>query len=171
MEDDPQPDRPGGHYRRPAHRCSRTGGVIKARLPPGAGRAPGNPGTNAKGYILAKWSRTSGNAPASRTLKIGYNRVFGYYIEVSKGASAQVPEEYGYVRKQTLTNAERYITSELKEKRRRDPACGGALHSFGNRAVCQSAGTDPQLSAEAAEAGLDAGEYGRLLRPVLDQRG
>ena len=51
-----------------------------------------------------------------KTLKIGYNRVFGYYIEVSKGASAQVKEEYGYVRKQTLTNAERYITSELKEK-------------------------------------------------------
>lgn len=51
-----------------------------------------------------------------KTLKIGYNRVFGYYIEVSKGAVAQVKEEYGYVRKQTLTNAERYITSELKEK-------------------------------------------------------
>ena len=51
-----------------------------------------------------------------KTLKIGYNRVFGYYIEVSKGAAAQVKEEYGYVRKQTLTNAERYITSELKEK-------------------------------------------------------
>ena len=42
--------------------------------------------------------------------------MFGYYIEVSKGAAAQVKEEYGYVRKQTLTNAERYITSELKEK-------------------------------------------------------
>ncbi len=51
-----------------------------------------------------------------KTLKIGYNRVFGYYIEVSKGAVAQVKEEYGYVRKQTLTNAERYITQELKER-------------------------------------------------------
>lgn len=51
-----------------------------------------------------------------KTLKIGYNRVFGYYIEVSKGASAQIKDEYGYVRKQTLTNCERYITQELKEK-------------------------------------------------------
>ena len=51
-----------------------------------------------------------------KTLKIGYNRVFGYYIEVSKGATSQVKEEFGYVRKQTLTNAERYITAELKEK-------------------------------------------------------
>ena len=48
-----------------------------------------------------------------KTLKVGYNRVFGYYIEVSKGQSDQVPETY--IRKQTLTNCERYITPELKE--------------------------------------------------------
>lgn len=48
-----------------------------------------------------------------KTLKIGYNKVFGYYIEVSKGQIAQVP--YRYVRKQTLVNAERYITEELKK--------------------------------------------------------
>ena len=48
-----------------------------------------------------------------RTLKIGYNRVFGYYIEVSKSFVDQVPPEY--IRKQTLTNCERYITQELKE--------------------------------------------------------
>ncbi len=51
-----------------------------------------------------------------KTLKIGYNRVFGYYIEVSKGATAQIKEEHGYIRKQTLTNCERYITEELKEQ-------------------------------------------------------
>lgn len=51
-----------------------------------------------------------------KTLKVGYNRVFGYYIEVSKGACSQIKDEYGYVRKQTLTNAERFVTSELKEK-------------------------------------------------------
>ncbi|MCI5774722.1 MAG: DNA mismatch repair protein MutS [Erysipelotrichaceae bacterium] len=51
-----------------------------------------------------------------KTLKVGYNRVFGYYIEVSKGALAQVKDEYGYIRKQTLTNGERFITSELKAK-------------------------------------------------------
>jgi len=46
-------------------------------------------------------------------LKVGYNRVFGYYIEVSKSYQGQVPEEY--IRKQTLANCERYITQELKE--------------------------------------------------------
>ena len=48
-----------------------------------------------------------------RTLKVGYNRVFGYYIEVSKSFQDQVPPEY--IRKQTLANCERYITQELKE--------------------------------------------------------
>ncbi|MBQ3014329.1 MAG: DNA mismatch repair protein MutS, partial [Clostridia bacterium] len=48
-----------------------------------------------------------------RTLRIGYNRVFGYYIEVSKSFMDQVPEHY--IRKQTLTNGERYITPELKD--------------------------------------------------------
>ena len=48
-----------------------------------------------------------------RTLKVGYNRVFGYYIEVSKSFMDQVPAHY--IRKQTLANNERYITPELKE--------------------------------------------------------
>ncbi len=48
-----------------------------------------------------------------RTLKIGYNRVFGYYIEVSKSFTNQVPANF--VRKQTLANAERYITEDLKQ--------------------------------------------------------
>ena len=48
-----------------------------------------------------------------RTLKVSYNRVFGYYIEVSKSFADQVPAHY--IRKQTLANCERYITPELKE--------------------------------------------------------
>ncbi len=48
-----------------------------------------------------------------KTLKVGYNKVFGYYIEVSKGQSGYVPDYF--VRKQTLVNAERYIVPELKE--------------------------------------------------------
>lgn len=51
-----------------------------------------------------------------KTLKIGYNKVFGYYIEISKAAAAQVKEEWGYIRKQTLVNNERFISPELKEK-------------------------------------------------------
>ncbi|MDY6040390.1 MAG: DNA mismatch repair protein MutS, partial [Candidatus Faecousia sp.] len=48
-----------------------------------------------------------------RTLKVGFNRVFGYYIEVSKSFTDQVPAHY--IRKQTLANCERYITQELKD--------------------------------------------------------
>ena len=48
-----------------------------------------------------------------RNLRVGYNRVFGYYIEVSKGQTDLVPETY--IRKQTLVNCERYITQELKD--------------------------------------------------------
>ncbi|WLY85449.1 DNA mismatch repair protein MutS [Thermoanaerobacterium sp. CMT5567-10] len=48
-----------------------------------------------------------------KTLKVGYNKVFGYYIEVSKSYISSVPQNY--IRKQTLANAERYITPELKE--------------------------------------------------------
>lgn len=51
-----------------------------------------------------------------KNLRVGYNRVFGYYIEVSKGNSKQVKEEFGWERKQTLANNERFITPELKEK-------------------------------------------------------
>src|SRR5258706_1568099 len=48
-----------------------------------------------------------------KTLKVGYNKVFGYYIEISQGQAANAPAEY--IRKQTLVNAERYITPEMKE--------------------------------------------------------
>ncbi len=51
-----------------------------------------------------------------KKLKVGYNRVFGYYIEISKGQIELVDESFGYVRKQTLSSSERYITPELKEK-------------------------------------------------------
>jgi DNA mismatch repair protein MutS len=48
-----------------------------------------------------------------KTLKVGYNKVFGYYIEISRGNASQAPAEY--IRKQTLVNAERFITPEMKE--------------------------------------------------------
>ncbi|MBI5294286.1 MAG: DNA mismatch repair protein MutS [Chloroflexi bacterium] len=48
-----------------------------------------------------------------KTLKVGYNKVFGYYIEISRGAADRAPESY--IRKQTLVNAERFITPEMKE--------------------------------------------------------
>ncbi|MBP8856090.1 MAG: DNA mismatch repair protein MutS [Oscillospiraceae bacterium] len=60
-----------------------------------------------------------------RTLKIGYNRVFGYYIEVSRSFSEQVPPSF--IRKQTLANAERYITEELKELENKILAAGDKI--------------------------------------------
>ena len=68
-----------------------------------------NGGTGALTAIEAREKERTG----IRTLKVGFNRVFGYYIEVSKSFVDQVPQDY--IRKQTLANAERYITQELKE--------------------------------------------------------
>ena len=51
-----------------------------------------------------------------KNLKVGFNKVFGYYIEISKGNIKDIKEEYGYIRKQTLVNGERFITPLLKEK-------------------------------------------------------
>ena len=51
-----------------------------------------------------------------KNLKVGFNKVFGYYIEVSKGSIKDIKEEFGYERKQTLSTGERFITPILKEK-------------------------------------------------------
>ncbi|MEG2678849.1 MAG: DNA mismatch repair protein MutS [Oscillospiraceae bacterium] len=67
---------------------------------------------NGKGMVAAVEAKER-EASGIKTLKIGYNRVFGYYIEVSKSNYDQVPERY--IRKQTLVSSERFITQELKE--------------------------------------------------------
>lgn len=51
-----------------------------------------------------------------KTLKVGFNKVFGYFIEVSKGQVKEIPQDLGWERRQTLTNCERFISPELKEK-------------------------------------------------------
>ncbi len=67
---------------------------------------------NAGGYLLELELREKARTGIA-TLKVGYNRVHGYYIEISRAQSAQAPAEY--IRRQTLKNAERFITPELKE--------------------------------------------------------
>jgi len=67
---------------------------------------------NAKQY-LANLERTEQEKTGIKNLKIGYNHVFGYYIEISKSNIAQAPENY--IRKQTLSTGERYFTPELKD--------------------------------------------------------
>ncbi len=71
--------------------------------------------SNGKDFV-ARFEAEEKERTGIKTLKVGYNRVFGYYIEVSKGMTNLVKEEYGYERKQTLANAERYISPILKEK-------------------------------------------------------
>ena len=63
--------------------------------------------------IIAEKEAEEKEKTGIKNLKIGYNRVFGYYIEVSKASASQVPDNY--IRKQTLANNERFITEELKE--------------------------------------------------------
>ncbi len=70
---------------------------------------------NGKNFI-AKFESEEKEKTGIKTLKVGYNKVFGYYIEVSKGMTNLVKDEYGYERKQTLSNCERYISPILKEK-------------------------------------------------------
>jgi DNA mismatch repair protein MutS len=62
---------------------------------------------------IANLETTERKRTGIKTLKVGYNKVFGYYIEISRGAADQAPAEY--IRKQTLVNAERFITPEMKE--------------------------------------------------------
>lgn len=70
---------------------------------------------NGKAWI-ASLEQQEKSATGIKSLKIGFNKIFGYYIEVTKSNLSQVPDRYE--RKQTLANAERYVTPELKEKER-----------------------------------------------------
>lgn len=67
---------------------------------------------NAKDWV-ANLEKTERERTGIKSLKVGYNKVFGYYLEVTHANTQAVPDDY--IRKQTLTNAERYITPELKE--------------------------------------------------------
>ena len=69
---------------------------------------------NSKDWI-ANYEQKEKERTGIKTMHVGYNRVFGYFIEVSKGQLSSIPEDSGYIRKQTLANAERFITPELKE--------------------------------------------------------
>ena len=91
-----------------------------------------------------------------RSLKVGFNKVFGYYIEVSHASTTELPEEY--VRKQTLTSAERYLTPELKEK---EAVVLSAQEKIAAREVellhelgGAVSGSRPELRATAAAIGM-----------------
>lgn len=66
--------------------------------------------------FISKLEATERENTGIKTLKVGYTKVFGYYIEVSKGQISAIKPEFGWERRQTLTNCERYISPQLKEK-------------------------------------------------------
>jgi len=66
--------------------------------------------------FISNFEREERERTGIKNLKVGFNKVFGYFIEVSKGNLSLVTEDMGYIRKQTLANCERFITPVLKEK-------------------------------------------------------
>ena len=71
--------------------------------------------SSGKDFVI-KMEAEERNRTGIKNLRVGYNRIFGYYIEVSKGSISSIKDEYNYERKQTLANCERYVTPLLKEK-------------------------------------------------------
>lgn len=113
-----------------------------------------------------------------KSLKVGFNRVFGYYIEVTRANLAAVPEDY--IRKQTLAGAERFITPELKEKEELILGAEERLARLEYELFCELrdriAGQTPRLKAVAAQiAEIDVWSTfahlaveRRYVRPVVD---
>ncbi len=133
---------------------------------------------NARQYI-AGLEQKERERTGIRTLRVGYNQVFGYYIEVSKSQTANLPHDY--IRRQTLTNAERYIVPELKEyesvalnARERLAEAEGEVYRRVCAQVAESAGLVARSSfaiaqvdvfAGLAQAAVDNG----YVRPVVDE--
>src|SRR6266581_3972080 len=90
----------------------REGGVIRAGYD--ADLDSISEGSRAAREWISKLEAAERRRSGIRSLKVGFNKVFGYYIEVSHANTAKLPDDY--VRKQTLTGGERYVTPELKEK-------------------------------------------------------
>ncbi len=111
-------------------------------------------------------------------LKVGYNKVFGYYIEITRSQSVNAPEEY--IRKQTLVNAERYITPEMKEYETLVLNAEDEIRGIENRVfkqVCQQIGASSSklLTTSRALAQLDViaslaetAALNNYTRPVLN---
>ena len=98
---------------------------------------------------LTNYERTEREQSGIPTLKLGFNKAFGYYISISRGKSQQAPSHY--IRKQTLTNEERYTTRELKHKEQELEAIEKELHEL-----------EYQLFVELRE------EVNLLIKPLRD---
>ncbi|MCB0221052.1 MAG: DNA mismatch repair protein MutS [Chrysiogenetes bacterium] len=102
---------------------------------------------------IARLEATERERTGISSLKIRYNRVFGYYIEVTKANAGGVPEDY--IRKQTLTNAERYITPELKEYEEKVLSAGERIRAIEQElfgALCEEIAANVAAVQELARA-------------------
>ena len=133
---------------------------------------------NAQGYI-ARLEQKERERTGIKSLKVGYNRVFGYYIEISNANLEQAPDDY--VRRQTLVGGERFITPEMKEyeslilnAQDRMGEIEGALF----RQVCQQVASHAEKILRTARAIANIDAFGSLaevasrygyVRPTLDE--
>jgi DNA mismatch repair protein MutS len=120
---------------------------------------------------IANLEQTERRKTGIKVLKVGFNKVFGYYIEVTKANLDAVPEHY--VRKQTLVNAERYITPELKEYEAmilNAEERKGEIESRLYREICERlvAAAGPVLTTARALAQLDV--YSALAEAAINNR-
>jgi DNA mismatch repair protein MutS len=117
---------------------------------------------NAKQY-LADLERTEREKTGIKSLKVGFNKVFGYYIEVSKPNLSQVPQEY--IRKQTLVNGERFFTPELKEYESLILNAQDRISELESqlfRQVCQQVGAESERISASASALADIDAFSAL---------
>ena len=133
--------------------------------------------TNGKGMVAQVEAREK-ERTGIKSLKVGYNKVFGYYIEVSKSYYDQVPEDY--IRKQTLVNCERFITQELKEMEHTILSAQDKLTALEYELFCQlreaaAAQVDAVQRTAAAVAQVDVllsfaavAAEGRYCKPEVD---
>ncbi|MGB7211002.1 MAG: DNA mismatch repair protein MutS [Gemmatimonadales bacterium] len=131
-----------------------------------------------KGYIASLQERERTRTGIS-SLKVGYNKVFGYYLEVTHAQAGRVPPDYE--RRQTLTGAERYVTPELKEHEakvlgaeeeigRREGELFVALRGEAGQAAPRLQRTARALAQLDVWAGLaDLAERNQYVRPVVDE--
>jgi DNA mismatch repair protein MutS len=130
-----------------------------------------------KNYIASLQERERARTGIG-SLKVGYNKVFGYYLEVTHAQAGRVPPDYE--RRQTLTGAERYVTPELKEYEakvlgaeegmgRREAELFGALRDEAGRAAPRLQGTARGLAQLDVWAGLaELAESHQYVRPIVD---
>ena len=135
---------------------------------------------NGKG-VMAEMEAKEKEKTGIRTLKIGYNKVFGYYIEVSNAFKEQVPETY--IRKQTLVNGERFITQELKDLEHeiltaseRVVALEYELFSALRQQIADNAGRIQKTAAAVAECDAlcsfaSVAVHNNFCRPEVDESG